>query len=421
MTIHHPQPSSGGVTLSRACLVCGTAFEPFMSFGRQPIANAFLEPDRFDSEFFYELKVGACPSCRMVQLAQHVDPGLMFHEQYAFFSGTSKGMTAHFAQLAATLREAYLDGPDPFVVEIGSNDGILLQNFLDPPVRHLGIEPSKNVADVAAAKGIRTVSRFFDSDLASDIATADGQADVIAAANVMCHIPDLHSVIAGVRALLKPNGVMVFEDPYLGDIVAKVSYDQIYDEHAFYFSVTSLSRLFAMHGMEIVDVAAQDVHGGSMRYTVRHQGAGPISPRVAAQLLRERELGLDRDGTFIDLRRRIEASRDELVALLRRARGEGKRVVGYGATSKSTTVTNYCGITSDLVEFVSDTTPIKQGKFTPGSHIPVRSYAEFEARPPDYALLFAWNHAREILAKERRFVDGGGRFIVYVPQVGILS
>jgi methylation protein EvaC len=421
MTVHQQQPSSGGVTVSRTCLICRTPFEPFMSFGKQPIANAFLTPDAFGSEFFYELKVGACPSCRMVQLAQHVDPELMFHEQYAFFSGTSKGMTAHFADMAGAIRERYLNRPDPFVVEIGSNDGILLQNFLGTPIRHLGVEPSGNVADVARAKGIRTISRFFDTALANEIVAQDGQADVVAAANVMCHIPDLHSVIAGVRALLKPTGALVFEDPYLGDIVEKASYDQIYDEHAFYFSVTSLQRLFAMHEMEVVDAEPQEVHGGSMRYTVRHRGGGPVSPRVATQLERERRAGLDRDATYADLRRRIEASRDDLVALLRRARSEGKRVVGYGATSKSTTVTNYCDITSELVEFISDTTPIKQGKFSPGTHIPVRPYAEFQTRPPDYALLFAWNHAREILAKERPFVDGGGRFIVYVPKVGILS
>jgi methylation protein EvaC len=421
MTIHQQQPASGGVTISRTCLICGAPFEPFMSFGRQPIANAFLTRDAFGSEFFYELKVGACPSCRMVQLAQHVDPELMFHEQYAFFSGTSKGMTAHFAEMAGALRERYLNGPDPFVVEIGSNDGILLQNFLGTPIRHLGVEPSGNVADVARAKGIRTVSRFFDPVLAKEITAADGQADVVAAANVMCHIPDLHSVISGIGVLLKRTGALVFEDPYLGDIVEKASYDQIYDEHAFYFSVTSLQRLFTMHDMEVVDAEPQDVHGGSMRYTIRHRGAGPVSPRVHAQLQREQRAGLDRDETYADLRRRIEASRDELVALLRQARNEGKRVVGYGATSKSTTVTNYCGITSELVEFISDTTPIKQGKFSPGTHIPVRPYADFVARPPEYALLFAWNHAREILAKERPFVDGGGRFIVYVPKVGILS
>jgi methylation protein EvaC len=420
MALKQARSSSGLVSQSRACLICGTAFEPFMSFGRQPIANAFLTFEQFEAEFFYELKVGACPSCGMVQLAELVDPALMFHEQYAFFSGTSKGMIAHFAELAETLRSRYLTGDDPFVVEIGSNDGILLQNFVGGPLRHLGIEPSANVAAVATAKDVRTVSRFFTEELAREIVEQDGRADVVVAANVMCHIADLHSVIRGVQRLLKPSGVLVFEDPYLGDVVEKASYDQIYDEHVFYFSVTALSKFLAMHDMEIVDAEGQDVHGGSMRYTVKKRGTGTNSDRVARQVERERTLGLARDDTFVQLRKRVESSRTRLLAVLEEAREARQRVVGYGATSKSTTVTNYCGITSELVEFISDTTPIKQGKYSPGTHIPVRPYADFAARPPDFALLFAWNHAKEILEKEKAFVAEGGRFIVYVPRVKVV-
>lgn len=219
---------------------------------------------------------------------------------------------------------------------------------------------------------------------------------------------------------MKPSGVLVFEDPYLGDIVSKASYDQIYDEHAFYFSATSLSNLFALHELELVDVEAQWVHGGSMRYTVRHKGAGPVSERVHELIRRETAAGLGEHATYVRLRERIEASRAALLAILDRARTEGKRVVGYGATSKSTTVTNYCGITSELLEFISDTTPIKQGKFSPGTHIPVRPYEDFLARPPEFALLFAWNHAKEIMEKEAGYVASGGRFIVYVPDVRIL-
>ncbi len=413
-------PSSGDSPGSPACRICGTPFEPFISFGRQPISNAFLTVADFDSEFFYELRVGACPACRMVQLAELVDPKMLFHEAYAFFSGTSKGMTDHFARFADSLRQQHLGGRDPFIVEIGSNDGIMLQHFAHDSMRHLGVEPSANVAEVARAKGVRTICRFFDESLAREILDDEGPADVIAAANVMCHIADLHSVLRGVRLLLKPAGVFIFEDPYLGDIILKTSYDQIYDEHAFYFSITSLSRLFAMHDMEIVDIDPQTVHGGSIRWTVMHRGAGRASPRVPAQFERERAVGLDRDETFADWRGRVEASRRDLLDLLGKARMDGKRIVGYAATAKSATVTNYCGIDRDLVESISDTTPIKQGKYSPGMHIPVRPYAEFQAHPPDYALLFAWNHADEILAKEQGFVANGGRLIVYVPRVGIV-
>jgi methylation protein EvaC len=402
------------------CLVCRNPLTPFISFGRQPIANGFLAREDLAKETFFDLAVGHCERCHMVQLVELVDREKMFHGNYAFFSGTSQRMAAHFQAFAEGVIARRLGAADPFVVEIGSNDGVMLQHFAKRGIRHLGVEPSANVAEVARQKGVRTVSRFFDADLAREIIAQDGQADAFLGANVMCHIPYMHSVIEGIRLLLKPKGVLVFEDPYLGDIVQKASYDQIYDEHAFYFSVLSLSHLFAEHGMEIVDVEPQAVHGGSMRYTVAHKGAHAPTPAVAAQVARERELGLDRANTYDLLRKRIEANRAELLAELKRLKADGKRVVGYGATSKSTTVTNYCGIGPDLVEFISDTTPIKQGKLSPGTHIPVKPYADFAANPPDVALLFAWNHAEEILAKEAAFRANGGKFLVYVPEVKLV-
>ncbi len=404
-----------------ACLTCGSSTEPFHSFGRMPIANGFVAPDRVAEEYFFELAVAFCPRCTMVQLVERVDPTKMFHENYAFFSSTSSRMAVHFREMADDVRARYLGGPDPFVVEIGSNDGILLHHFAEAKIRHLGIEPSKNVAEVAAAKGIRTVCRFFDAGVAREIVAENGQADAFLGANVMCHLPDIHSVAEGIRILLKPTGVLVFEDPYVGDIVEKTSYDQIYDEHVFYFSLASVSQLFGRHGMELVDAIPQGTHGGSMRYVVAPKGSRPVSPDVPRLLAREKELGLDRLETFRRLSERIERSRDELKALLRRLKAEGKSVVGYGATSKSTTVLNYGGIGPELVSYISDTTPVKQGKLTPGSHIPVRPYSEFAASPPSHALLFAWNHAAEILEKERGFVAGGGRFIVYVPTVKVLA
>jgi methylation protein EvaC len=315
----------------------------------------------------------------------------------------------------------HLQTPDPFVVEIGSNDGIMLQHLADAGIRHLGIEPSRNVAQKAMDKGIRTLCEFFDEAVARQILAENGPVDVFVGANVMCHIPQLHSVIAGIKILLKPNGVLIFEDPYLGDIVEKTSYDQIYDEHVFYFSLKSISHIVETHGMEIVDVIPLRVHGGSMRYMVANCGTRPISTAVGEQHAKEAALGLHRLSTYQTLRSNIERSRDALVKLLHDLKQQGKRVVGYGATSKSTTVTNYCGITSDLVEFISDTTPIKQGKFSPGAHIPVRPYEDFEADYPDYALLFAWNHAAEILAKEQNFRNAGGQWLVYVPRVEVLK
>ena len=403
------------------CLICNSSIDLFMSLGPMPIANGFLRPDQFADEYFYELQVAFCPDCGMVQLANPVDPEKMFHENYAFFSSTSAGMAVHFKQLADHLMRDHLKSSDSFVVEIGSNDGIMLQHLANAGLRHLGIEPSRNVARKAEDRGIRTLCKFFDEEVAREILAEHGPADVLVGANVMCHIPQLHSVFAGIKTLLKPTGVLIFEDPYLGDIVEKTSYDQIYDEHVFYFSMKSISHLVEKHGLEIVDVIPLGVHGGSMRYVIAHRGTRAVSTAVTGQRAKEAALGLHREEAYRRLQQNIEDSRDDLMKLLQKLKRQDKRVVGYGATSKSTTVTNYCGITSDLVEFISDTTPIKQGKFSPGAHIPVRPYEDFTADFPDYALLFAWNHAAEIMAKEQKFRDAGGRWLVYVPRVEVLK
>ena len=411
-----------GGTQSARCRICTNPIAPFMSFGRMPIANGFMKSEEIAGEYFFELAPAFCGNCGMFQLMEQPQPEKMFHEQYAFYSSTSRYMQAHFEAFADAVTKDVLAGRRaPFVVELGSNDGIMLRHFQKRGLRHLGIEPSANVAEVARSQGIRTISAFFDRKLADDIVAEHGHADVILAANVMCHIPDLPSVAAGMQRLLKPDGVFLFEDPYLGDMVAKKSYDQIYDEHVFIFSASSVRRAFAPYGLELVDVTPQITHGGSMRYGLAAIGSRSVSQRVGEQLAKEEALGLDRAETYRQFKANCEKSREDLMGTLEGLRRQGKRVVGYGATSKSTTVTNYCGITPALVEFISDTTLIKQGRLSPGAHIPVKPYGEFTRRYPDYALLFAWNHAAEIREKERAFIASGGQWIVYVPEVKVVS
>lgn len=414
------QTTSASTSTGR-CLVCEAPIQPFISFGKMPIANGFLTPERFGDEFFFELQTGHCGRCHMVQLTELVDPTKLFHEHYAYFSSISSRMARHFEDFAGMVRGQYLTQPDPMVVEVGSNDGIMLQHFAKAGIRHLGVEPSANVAEAARAKGVRTVTRFFNEEAGHELRREYGPANAFLGANVICHLPDMHTMIKGIQALLTDDGVFIFEEPYLGDIVTKVSYDQIYDEHVYYFAYTSLKPLFARYGMEIIDALPQTTHGGSMRWVVGRSGVRPVSARVAEVAEREAKLKLTEPATYQDLRGRIERSRAELVGLLRDLRRQGKRVTGYGATSKSTTVTNYCGIGPDLVEFISDTTPGKQGRYSPGVHIPVVSYERFTERYPDYALLFAWNHGEEIVAKEGRFRDAGGRFISYVPTVHVMN
>lgn len=404
------------------CRVCNDPIKPFMSFGQMPIANGFLKQEEFADEYFFEMEVAFCERCGTFQLVEQPDAKRMFHENYAFFSSLSKHMQTHFKAYAELVIERVFTGrTDPFVVELGSNDGIMLRHFKDAGYRHLGIEPSENVADVARSQGIQTLSEFFNLELAERLVAEHGHADAVICANVMCHIPDINGVAAGMARLLKSDGVLMFEDPYLGDMIAKTSYDQIYDEHVFIFSATSVAWAFGQHGLELIDVLPQVTHGGSMRYVLAPKGSHAVSPNVAALLEKERSQGLHQAKTYEQFKRNCETSREALVGLLEKLSSEGKRVVGYGATSKSTTVLNYCGIRPEHIEFISDTTPIKQGKFSPGVHIPVKPYEDFKQNPPDYALLFAWNHSAEIFEKEGAFRAGGGKWITFVPEVGILE
>lgn len=403
------------------CRISGQPLTRAVDLGRQPLGNGFLLPEQFPGEYFYPMEAGFSETSMMFQLIEQPAPEQMFHEQYAFYSSTSRFMEKHFGEFAQqVMQSGYLAKSDPFVVELGCNDGIMLKNFAGAGIRHLGIEPSRNVAEVANANGVRTLSEFFAEGVAEKIVQEEGQADAFLAANVMCHIPDIQGVVKGIRTLLKPTGVVMFEDPYLGDVIEKTSYDQIYDEHVFLFSAHSIQYLFRLHGMELIDVLPQRTHGGSMRYVLAHAGAYPVSGAVTQLLQKEQALGLHRLATFETFRKNVEQSRSDLVNLLRELKSQGKRIAGYGATSKSTTILNYCGIGPDLIEYISDTTPIKQGKFTPGIHIPVKPYETFQSNPPDYAVLFAWNHAEEIMAKEKAFMEAGGRWIVHVPKVQVL-
>lgn len=402
------------------CLICRNSIKPFISFGKMPIANGFLTKEQFSTEYFFELMVAFCERCKMVQLVEQPAREMMFNENYAFYSGTSREMAVHFKEFAEKTIKDHLHSHNPFVVEIGSNDGIMLQYFKEKGIRHLGVEPSMNVAEVARQKGINTISEFFDEKLAHKIVKKDGYADVFMGANVMCHIPYLHSVFEGIKILLKKDGIVMFEDPYMGEVIKNISYDQFYDEHVFLFSALSINSLVESHGMELIDLEPQWTHGGSMRYIIARKGMKTVSPRVKEYFQKEKTLGLDKPAVYDKFRTNCESSRDALFSLLQKIKNEKKRVVGYAATSKSTTIINYCKITSDLIEYISDTTPIKQGKYSPGAHIPVRPYDDFVASYPDYALLFAYNHSREIMAKEQNYVASGGRWITYVPEVRIL-
>ncbi len=380
------------------CRACGTLLEPFMSFGKMPLANGFLTPDEFKTELYYDLAPAVCPQCSLFQLMEQPLPDRMFHSQYPYYTSNSLRMQKHFEVFAKSI------GPG-FVIEIGCNDGTMLRHFKDQP--HLGIEPAANVAAVARERGCTVIDGFFDSKFALSL---DCKADYILAANVICHVADLPDLCHGVRMALKDDGMFIFEEPYLPAMINRCSFDQIYDEHVFLFSVSSVERAFARHGLYLIECQEQWAHGGSMRYTMSKQQLPP-SRDVTDRL--QTEHALRQPGTYRLLKRSIEDKRDLLQRTI--ADLHGQRIVGYGATSKSTTVTVYCGLGPSEIEYISDTTPIKQDKYSPGVHIPVKSHDNFEINPPDVALLFAWNHRDEIMAKERF----RGQWLSYVPAVSL--
>ena len=412
---------------SNRCKICSTPLFAFLSLGRMPIANAFLSgEDLLRQEFFYHLEAGYCPGCHMVQLLtvvpyeMYLRPDREQKRKYLFFSSTSSRMAEHFSGFAAEI--AGFLRPDSLVLDIGSNDGITLQAFDRAKYRVLGIEPAHNVAEIARGKGIETLTEFFTESLAQHIVSAKGKTRAILSSNVILNIADLNEVMRAVAILLEDDGVFVFEDPYLPVILQNSTYDQFYDEHIYYFTAHAIASLVQRHGMALFDAKPQDVHGGSMRFYVkrRQNTSIPVSPRVAEIIRQEERQGLASFDAYRAFAGRADASRKELLALLQVLKSQGKRVAGYAAASKGTIITNYCRLTPDIIEYVADSTPEKQGLYTPGMHIPVVSPEHFRQDQPDYALLFAWNHLQEIMEKEQEYLDKGGRFIVPFPRVKVV-
>jgi methylation protein EvaC len=401
----------------RKCKICGNLVKTIVNFGKMPLANGFVR-DIPKDEFKFPLIVGFCPVCYMVQLEETVKPDQMFNENYAFISSTSNAMAKHFEEYANHIMRDIIKGKkNPFVVELGSNDGIMLKHIAKNNIMHLGVEPSHNVAELARANGVNTIEAFFNKETAEIILNKYGKADVICGANVMCHIENINSVYEGVNVLLKDDGVLFFEDPYIYDIVLKNSFDQIYDEHIFYFSGLSISQLAKRHGMQLIDMKHQEVHGGSMRYYIKKGFVNKQSKEVDNYIEKEKKLNMDKYEGYVKFKDNVKNVCKDLKNLLVKIKKEGNRIVGYGATSKSTTLLNYAKIGPDLIDYICDITPTKINKYTPGTYIPIKSYEHFVKDNVSYVLLLAWNHKEEILKKETRFRERGGKFITFFPKV----
>lgn len=384
-----------------------------------PLANNYAK--RADSEEKnYPLQVHVCQVCWLMQVPALADPEAIFSD-YAYFSSYSATWRDHCAAFASHMTEELGLDAQAQVIEIASNDGFLLQQFQQRGVKVLGIEPARNIAAQANARGISTQARFFNAEAAAELAGQGIMADLMVANNVLAHVPDIHGFVAGFALLLKPRGMVSFEFPHVLELLRQAQFDTIYHEHYSYLSLTVVAPLLKRHGLKVVDVLRLPTHGGSLRILATHEAA-PAMPhaRVEECLREEAEAGLTRQSTYADLSRRAAEIKASLLALLRKAKAEGRRVVAYGAPAKGNTLLNYCGITSELVAYTVDANPEKQGRFLPGSRLPVHEPAYLLADKPDIVLILPWNIADEIMCDMRAVRDWGGRFLRAVPQVELL-
>jgi len=390
----------------------------FLDLGKQPLANGFLYKNEIDNEFFYNLSIGIDETTKLVSLMDFVDAPKMFNENYHYRASMSNTMRLHFEKFSKTI-PSYFEKEKIKILEIGSNDGVFLK--LNPPADTIAVEPCKNFAKETTDMGYFTYNEFWSEELSKEIDKSFGKQDVIYAANCICHIPDLKSTFSAVENLLSDDGMFVFEDPSLLYMVNNNSYDQIYDEHAHIFSVIALSNMLSDVGLEIFKVENLSVHGGSNRIYVKKKNSNSfkIEDSVSYNISLEKILGLDTVEFFIGWAEKIKKSKIELVNLLEKIKKNNKKTICYGASSKSTTVFNYCGINSDLISYVIDTTPEKQGKLTPGTHIEIVSPEIGLNKEVDFAYLGAWNFVDEICKKEAEFLKLG-KFITHVPTVKIV-
>ena len=385
------------------CKITKKKINPFMSFGQMPIANGFLKRKDFKNEFLFKMEVGFTKELSLFQLNDHPAPTQMFNKNYPFFTSSSKYMVSHFKDYSNWIKKNYFTNVKN-IIEIGSNDGSFLKNFKSKKINILGVEPSKNVASFAKKRGVNTINKFFTSKTAKQLDKYKNKTNIICAANAICHIPNLVDLIKGLDILLNQKGVFIFEEPYLGSMYEKTSYDQIYDEHIFMFSVSSVKKIFSKFGFELIDVAPQITHGGSMRYVIARKGQYKIKKVVFQNLKFEKKKNIDNIKGCLRFKKNCEKSKKNLKNKIEKILKKGKNIAGYAATSKSTTILNYCGINKKHIDFICDTTKDKIGKFTPKSHIPIVNMDYYRNNIPDYTFLFAWNHKKEIFKKEKNII-----------------
>jgi SAM-dependent methyltransferase len=404
------------------CRFCGSPLETtFVDLGMSPLCQTHITSGQLgEMEPFYPLHAYVCQRCFLVQLQGFVSSQALF-EEYAYFSSYSTTWVEHARRYAKMAIDRFSLGRSSRVMEIASNDGYLLQHFLPAGVPVLGIEPAANVAEAAVAKGIPTTTRFFGFETAGEIASEHGRPDLLIGNNVLAHVPDLNDFVAGMKRLLAPRGVITMEFPHLVRLMAGNQFDTIYHEHFSYFSFGTVEKVFAHHGLAIFDVEELDTHGGSLRIYACHTDAAerPIGARVPALRQREIDDGFTTLARYRGFDEQVQATKRNLLAFLIEAKRDGRKVVGYGAPGKGNTLLNYCGIRTDFLDFTVDANPYKQGKFTPGTHIPIHGPERIREARPDFVLILPWNLKDEISRSAAYVREWGGRFVVAIPELAV--
>jgi SAM-dependent methyltransferase len=407
------------------CRICGANLEePFLSLGKSPVANSLLtREDLHKMEPYFPLDLYVCQSCWLVQLEEFEAPEKIFSSDYPYFSSYSESWLKHCKNYAEMMVERFVFDKNSFVVEVGSNDGYLLQYFKEHSIPVLGVEPAENVARAAIEKGIPTDITFFNTSYAKKLREKGKLADLIIGNNVLAHNPNLHDFVEAMKVALKPNGIITMEFPHLMRLIQENQFDTIYHEHFSYFSFYAVKKLFSWHELEIFDVEEIPTHGGSLRIYAKHKGANSkllaTTKRVEDLLEKEKDFGLFDLQTYSNFRRKVEATKRAFLLFLIQAKNEGKKIVGYGAPAKASTLLNYCGVRTDFIDYTVDRNPHKQGKFIPGVHIPIKHPDKIKEDRPDYVIIFPWNIKDEIMEQLKYIREWGGKFVVPIPELKV--